>query len=571
MIAMFVLLMQTLWLYIDDIAGKGLGFFLIMELLAYRCVALVPMALPLGILISSVMVLGNMGEHYELSSFKSAGVTLIRIMYPIILFGILAMFLSFYCSNTLIPIANLKFGSRMYDIQRQKPALRMEEGVFNEDFQGYSIYIGNKKSDGRSIEEVLIYDHKESNRDQLSAVSAKSGEMYGSPDGRYFFMRLQDGHQYIEVSPSSNSNNRRGFPFVRTSFKRWTKIFDLSEFDLSRTNEELFKQNRTMMSSPQLQQAIDSMSLRIRLREKSLANNFNAYFHFLPNDTIYADMVSDEDRVAKENYKIDSARNTGVRGSLKIDTANTVKDTSRSTIRPTPNQGKKPARGERHTAPKLDSSPASIAPDATQRPPTPTLPTNISRPPGTEKMHPLATVRIYKQNMDSLKTKGFARSFSAYERKEIATKAKTLARGIHNQSESAERALDTIKETRAKHTFELWSKYTIAVVCFIFVFIGAPMGAIVRKGGFGYPILVSIIFFMLFVILTIFCRKIAETFIVSAVLAAWIPCIILFPIGIFLTYKAMNDARVINTDAIKAYWGAFKRLFQRRNKHVEAQ
>ncbi len=511
MIAMFVLLMQTLWLYIDDIAGKGLGFFLLMELLAYRCVALIPMSLPLAILISSVMVLGNLAEFYELSSFKSAGVSLIRVMSSIVVFGALTAAFSYVCSNNLIPVANLKFGSRMYDIQRQKPALRLDEGVFNEDFQGQAIHIGNKKSDDRTIENVLIYDHNEANRNRLSCVTAKSGEMYSLEEGRYFIMSLKDGHQYIEVQPGSTSNNN-GFPFVRTSFKRWTKVFDLSEFELNRTNEELFKQNRTMMSSGQLRVAIDSIGIRIANRRESFANNFNAYFHYVTPDSLLN--KSYKDSLLQKSYSPDTVR-------------------SIPAINPQPDQA---------------SPQAPVQPQAQ---PATAFSNAIAKKPVAPAPLPY---RIYEQNADSLKAEnGFYRSFGVRDRKEIATKAKTLARGVLNQTESADRAIDSIREAEAKHIFELWTKYSMAVVCFIFVFIGAPMGAIVRKGGFGYPILVSIIFFMLFVVLTIFCRKIAETFVIPAVAAAWVPCAVLFPIGLFLTYKAMNDARVINFSAIGAY------------------
>ena len=164
MIALFVLLMQIMWLYIDDIAGKGLGFFILIELIAYKSVSLIPMALPLAILISSVMVLGNLAERYELSSLKSAGVPLLRIMQPLIFVAGAAVVFSFFCSNNLIPIANLKFGSRMYDIQRQKPALSLDEGIFNYDFTGYTIHIKEKEKDDRTIKDVLIYDHTDAGK-----------------------------------------------------------------------------------------------------------------------------------------------------------------------------------------------------------------------------------------------------------------------------------------------------------------------------------------------------------------------------------------------------------------------
>ncbi|MDZ4705595.1 MAG: LptF/LptG family permease, partial [Saprospiraceae bacterium] len=195
MIAAFVFIMQTLWIYIDDIAGKGLSMLEILELLAYKCVAVVPMSLPIAVLIASVMVLGNSAERYELSSMKSAGISLLRVMRPIMLFALGATIISWYCSNNLIPAANLKFGSRMFDITNQKPTLRLEGGAFNDAFEGFSIFIGEKGNDGRSIKNVIIYDMSNHRKDVINQIVAKDGEMFSSPDGKLFVMKLRDGTQ----------------------------------------------------------------------------------------------------------------------------------------------------------------------------------------------------------------------------------------------------------------------------------------------------------------------------------------------------------------------------------------
>ena len=193
-IALFVLVMQTLWLYIDEIAGKGVGFFLLVELLGYMSVSMIPLALPIAVLISSVMVLGNLAEHYELSSMKSAGISLWRVMIPLMAVTILVSVFSFFCSNNFIPVSNLKFRSRLYDIRRQKPALNLEQGIFNDDFQGYSIRIGLKDPDNRTIHEVLIIDHSESNDGRIMEISAENGEMYVTADERYFVMQIGRAH-----------------------------------------------------------------------------------------------------------------------------------------------------------------------------------------------------------------------------------------------------------------------------------------------------------------------------------------------------------------------------------------
>jgi lipopolysaccharide export system permease protein len=485
-IAIFVLVMQTLWLYIDDIAGKGLGLLLLVELLAYKSVSLIPLALPLGILISSVMVIGGLAEHYELSSIKSAGVPLLRTMRSLLVFGVFAAAFSYYCSATLIPVSNLKFGSRMWDIQRQKPALRLDEGIFNDDFEGYTIHIGNKKADGRHIEEVLIYDQSEAGQGRLVQISAEKGEMYASADGQFFVMELYNGHQYMESRPGAGNN--KSYPFVRSNFSKWTKVFDLGEFNLKRTNEELFKQNRSMLGIHELKIVADSLAVTIREKEQGMAESFANYFHPMLNPDTSAVIIPEP---ISEPNPVPSGQ---LRASVSVSPRN-------------------PAGGEAPVAPR----PENYVPQS------PVMRQIVDRP---------------WSDYTSI-----AATFEEKERAGLIGRAKSFARSMQGQSEGTLRVLDGLSENRVKHIYDLHTKYSMAVVCLIFMLIGAPMGAIVRKGGFGVPILVSILFFIVFVVLTIFCRKIAESLIIPAALAAWVPGIVLFPIGVLLTKKAMNDSR----------------------------
>ncbi|NRA50715.1 MAG: YjgP/YjgQ family permease, partial [Phaeodactylibacter sp.] len=479
MIAMFVLVMQVLWLYIDDIAGKGLGLFIILELLGYKSLSLVPMALPLAVLISSVMVMGNMAERYELSSFKSAGVSLARIMRPMIGFGVFTVLLSFFCSNNLIPVANLKFGSRMYDIQKQKPALRLEAGIFNDDFDGYAIHIGNKPGDGKVIEDILIYDHTDANKGQLSQIVASDGEMYATEDGNFFMMNLYEGHQYMEGDPSG-SGNSRSYPFVRTNFKSWYKVFDLSEFNLNRTNEELFKSNRSMLTSSQLAVAIDSLEMKIRRREVGISNQFSSYFDVLELDSTFLNNPDEDDKMAAA----DAER---IRAEAEKMEAKANSEAEKQ------NAGSTKEKEE-----KNEESPENNKKEKVNRKPVKSF---NGRPIKQVVERPL-------EEYESVLL-----LFSEAERLRLVNKSKSFIRSIQAHAESAMRSIDRLKEDKVKHIYELHTKYSMALVCFIFVFIGAPMGAIVRKGGFGYPILISIIFFMIFIVLTIFCRKIAESFV----------------------------------------------------------
>lgn len=561
MIAIFVLLMQILWLYIDDIAGKGVGFFIIIELLAYKCVGLVPMALPLAALISSVMVLGGLAEHYELSSFKSAGVRLLRVMRPIIFFGVAMTFLSWLCSDYIIPVANLKFGSRMYDIQQKKPALSLDAGMFNYDFTDYAIHIGSKQGDGRTINDVLIYDHTQSSTGNLSSIVAGEGEMFASTDGRFFVMNLKEGYQYSEMQPTTG--RRDGYPFVRTSFDRWTKVFDLSEFQMARTNEKLFEQNRSMMSSPQLAEAVDSIEFRIEERRIGLANHLAVYFSQMESDTSLSGLRND-----KTGLTLEDSIQYGLRDSLAGNTIDSVaadssdrlaSDTSAVTLK----KNVPPLRSaDRRNLPNVLPQEKTI--DIVRDTFTASLQTQ-------RKTIREATVSTEERVLlgmtkDSIGMDSLLKALSIQKRERIYNRARSTARSIQSQAESATRTIDRMAENRVKHIYDLHRKFSMAVVCIIFVFIGAPMGAIVRKGGFGYPILVSIIFFMIFVILTIFCQKIAESFILTATTAAWIPCIVLFPVGLILTVRAMNDSKVVDSDR---YTRFFRKLFKRK-KEAEA-
>jgi lipopolysaccharide export system permease protein len=528
-IATFVLVMQILWVYIDDIAGKGLGILLVFELLAYKSVGLAPMALPMAILLSSVMVVGGLAERYELSSFKSAGVSLLRVMRPLILFGAATMLVSYYCSNNLIPVANLKFGSRMHDIQRKKPSLSLDAGVFNDDFTDYAIYIGSKSRDGSQIRDIIIYDHRDAAAGKLTEIVAKTGRMYSSADGRYFIMQLQDGHQYTETGPAGRRADG-SHPFVRVGFQSWTKVFDLGEFDLARTNEDLFTSNRAMMGSAQLRVAIDSIEQQVGEQVASM-NNFLASFISLvrvdtsvlaPDNHSWINPAVLEQAIAVETQKLtDSLQRTA--------TASPAAEQTAVVEGPSPNAnairsdsfyiGLYKARKQKGLAVNKVQPKKLLPPDSLQRlrNPVEIFPPDISFTAWIDQLPIELKNRIY-------------------------TKARSSVRSIETQAEMADRTLDVTRENLAKFVYELHTKYSLAVVCIIFVFVGAPMGAIVRKGGFGYPILVSIIFFILFIVLTIFCRKIAETFIVPAVVAAWIPCLVLLPVGLWLTTKAMNDS-----------------------------
>lgn len=496
-IALFVLVMQFLWKFIDDIVGKGLTAFDLAELLFYRSLSLFPLALPIAVLLASVMVFGNMSEKYELSSLKSAGVSLIRVLFPAILLSITIAVFSFYCSNTLIPISNLKFQSRLYDIRVQKPALNIEEGVFNEDFKGFSIHIGKKAPDNRQIGDILIFDNSPQTKGNLQLVSAKSGEMYYTDDKRFFVMRLYDGYQYQEME---NRPGEPGMPFVRTHFREWVKEFDMSEFEMHETDEKLFKSHHTMKSVRQLAHEIDTLAER---RDEVIARNyysFSGMFKF--HDTIPG--ISQNDQEIMEEA-IEQKR-------LEVNSS-------------TPIQAE-PART------KSDISESNAA----------------------------LVIALRKMDEQAGPASKFVSYFKPSDIRQFTQRGKQLASTVLSNSERNQRIMQNLSMNRRKHIYEMHSKFSLAFVCIVFLFIGAPMGAIVRKGGYGYPLIISIFFFTTFIILNIMCKKLNESQTLHPVLAAWAPCIVLAPIGSILSIKAMNDSKLLDVDK---YFKPFIRFFSK--------
>ena len=479
-IAHFVLVMQFLWKYIDDIVGKGATFFMILELIGYLSISLIIMALPIAVLISSVMVMGNLAERYELASMKSAGVRLLRIMQPLIFLTLGISIFSFYCSNVLIPYSNLKYKLRLKSLSRQKPSLLLEEGVFNEDFANYSIYIGGKDPDNRSIRDILLYDHSRRDQDPV-LIAAKEGEMYMTKDGQYFVMQLKGGTQY-QASKATQSDKGESYPYTRTTFASWNKVFDLAEFDIKGTNEEFYKSHYAMLNVRQLAASADSIDQRILKREEE-----------------YKGLLARSTHLARDTLTDDAMRSSASQLEQK--------------------------KAQQSFNKKQEEMPKS-----------------------------LESLLILSDSIPR-------RTASS-----IVSSAKSIVRTLKNQAHNLGGISEREGESKVKHLYELHNKFSMALSCLIFLFIGAPMGAIVRKGGFGYPILIAVIFFMIYIVLSMMFKKLAESFVLSGPLAAWMPCIILFPIGLVLTMRAMNDKKILENDR----WQRFIKRFKKSPKEKHA-
>ncbi len=434
-ISLFVLLMQFLWKYIDDLVGKGIDTIIIIKLMVYVSVTLVPLALPLSLLLSSLMTFGNLAEHFEITACKSAGVSLQRIMRPLIITAFLICGSAFYFSNYILPIANLKMNALLYDVRQQKPALLIKEGIFYNGIDGYSIRVGKKERDGQTLRNIMIYDHSE-NRGNTKLILAESGKMAMSDDERYLLLYLNKGSSYEE---RENKPGRSSRPLMRSEFEEELVRFDLSSFKMTRTNEQLFKDNYQMLNLRQLSFASDSLEKKIKDKQN-------------------------------EFYKV-------LTGMINIDT------------------------GKTQTA-----------------------------------FVPLSN------NTD------FIKYFPADRQKMIVSTASYSVRNLKNMTDDMVQDMEIKSKSLAKHQIEWQRKFTLSFACLILFFIGAPLGAIIKKGGLGTPVVVSIIFFLIYHVISISGEKFAREGVILPWKGMWLSSIILLPIGIFLTYKATTDSGLFDKD-----------------------
>lgn len=280
-IAVFVLLMQFVWKYVDDLVGKGLEFKVIAELLIYASATFVPMALPIAVLFASIMTMGNFGEKYELVAMKAGGISVSRIMMPMAFVVLLLTGMAFYFANNVMPTAMLKYRMTLYDITRKKPAVNIRPGEYYKDIEGYVIRIGSKDDDGSTLRDVVIYDHLHG-MNETSVTVARSGVMTASADNRYLSFTLRDGYTYSENSSGDQYYKR---PFTTIGFDEQTITFDISSFSFNRSNEDLFKGSYQMMNIAQLDTTVrrlrESLAERRRQGGQQVTGSLRAWQKYI--------------------------------------------------------------------------------------------------------------------------------------------------------------------------------------------------------------------------------------------------------------------------------------------------
>jgi len=321
LISLFVLVMQFFWLYIDDLIGKGLDILTILQLIGYVAATAVPLALPLSLLLSSIMTFGNLGETFELVAIKSAGIPLLRFMRPLLIIAIIISGIAFLFANNIIPVANLKLNALKYDIIVAKPAFDIKEGIFYDKIEGYVIKLGKKEKDDSTIRKVIIYDKKYGLQDDF--MTAESGVMRVSKDKRFLEFVLRNGWQYSEKGDRYSTNTQ----LTRTGFKEYKKIFDLSSFKLTRTNDSLYYDPK-MLTVGQLNHAIDSLTTVDKLfydRSEKEVKPFLSFLRYRDSAANWKTVAKVPLRKAKSMDEIlgDSLKSSGI--DRVTSEANTVK------------------------------------------------------------------------------------------------------------------------------------------------------------------------------------------------------------------------------------------------------
>lgn len=446
-IVMFVLLMLFLWKYIDDLIGKGFEWYVIAELMLYASATNVQMALPLSVLLSSIMTYGSLGENYELVAIKSAGISLTRAMYPMFITVLILGIGAFFFSDYMLPKANLKYYSLLWDAREQKSANFLPEGVFSNSFPDYTVRVEKKDPDGQTLHGLTIYYKGTNFNDDPYVLKAKRGKMVRSNDNKYLVIYLEDGVRYVESAGGSNFNPQQRQRLTRMRFKNTVTKLKLDGLGFKRTDEKLF------------QSAFQMMSRRLLL-----------------------DTIGKIDRVIDSGRRVNYAQATAY---IKY----------------------------------------------------------FSMPPAGEGM-----TKYEKYNTDVMNFGNTAQK-SGYISNALS-EARSVQDFMRGRADKYKEASYNVNSA----SVEYQKKFTLSAACLVLFLIGAPLGAIIRKGGLGLPVVVSVVFFLIYHIISTIGEKAVKAGDTSPFVGMWIAIVLLTPIGIFLSYKAANDSVIFDADL-------YKRLF----------
>ena len=471
-ICLFIVLMQFLWRYIDDLVGKGLSIDVIGELFFYAALTMVPMALPLAILLASLMIFGNLGEKFELTAMKASGISLLKVMSPLIILISFIAVGAFFFQNNVLPVAQTKMWTLLYSMRQKSPELEIPQGVFYTQIPGYNFYVESKDRDSGTLFNMMIYDVSRG-FDNARVILADSGHLKSADDKAHLFLQLYNGEQF-ENLPQSGSYSQSSQPYRSENFdlKEILLAFDAN---FTRMDEAGMRNQYVGKNMTQLQATIDSVGLRV--------DSIGA---------VYAKEIKE-------------------RPYINVTPVSTVRSLN----------GKAAVQEVR-------------------------IP------------YPAASVRSY--NIDSLFYADLHRT------RNYLTSAIGRVQSIKQEYEFRSFVMEEDRATIRRHGIEMHRKFTLSFACLVFFFIGAPLGAIIRKGGIGTPLVISVLLFIFYYIIDNTGFKFARDGKTAVWEGVWLSSFVLLPLGVFLTYKAMRDSAVLNGDAYKNF---FRRLRGLQRRELE--
>ncbi|CAN5195915.1 hypothetical protein BH23BAC1_BH23BAC1_42810 [soil metagenome] len=521
LVVVFILLTQYMLKYFDEFVGKDLGVDVFAQLLGYFAINMTPVAFPLAVLLSSLMTFGNLGEHFELTAIKSSGISLTRALLPIFIFTFIITLVAFFSNNYIVPRANLKAYSLLYDIRQKKPSLDLREGAFYNGLPGFSIKVNKKFPDGVTLKDLIIYDHTKG-MGNTDVIIADSGKMYTINNDAYLKLEMYKGNLYSQQTSSSSNYSYGVEPdqFVRNKFYRSVYIFSLSSFDLQRTDEQLFANNRLMKNVGQLNQDIDSMRTDVSDMMYNIFLNSNRFFiyHLQENREI------PEEFQPKTQHPPTFLQENAAQASLQESQINIADSAMKQAIPVLPGRSAK-AR-QRIIRTKTD------------------------------------TVKSDSVSKDSLSISQLDSIINTPDNKiKALSLAVGQARYIKNHLMAQTVKLNHLRREVRVYDIEKHKKYTQAAACLVMFLIGAPLGAIIKKGGLGVPVIVSILFFIIYYVASILGEKWGRENIIPPALGAWGANIILLPFGLVFLRQARNDARLFEADFYKVIYSKFKKRF----------
>ena len=461
-ICIFILLMQFVWLHVRDLVGKGVELRVLAEFFVYAVASVVPLALPLAVLLSSLMTFGNLGELVELTAMKAAGVSLFRIMRPLIVAVMMICVGAFYFSNSILPVSQVKLWTLIFSLRQKSPELDIPEGEFYDGIKGYHIYVRHKNPRRGMMYEMMIYDYSKGFRD-AKVMLADSGKIMTSDDKHYLMLHLYSGESFenLDRKQQRATGTTKNIPYRRETFAEKQILIDFDS-DLNRFDESLLADQHVSKDTRQLLQSIDSVRA-LSLEKGGEQSQQMVESRYLGRERLTTSVMEDKQKLHERN--VAKAEEEGIDWRKQYDP---------------------------------DSLFASL--------------TNV-------------------------------------QKEKVLVTAIERARAQSDQIDYNAIVLDDYQRYIRRHEVELHRKFTLAFACLIFFFIGAPLGAIIRKGGLGTPVIISVVMFIFYYIIDNTGYKMAREALWPAWAGMWLSSFVLLPIGIFLTYKAATDSALFNPEA----------------------